>query len=86
MKDIQLKILEVLFKQKRRCNGSVKEEFLIKNLDEKIGSRDLKFHIDYLYEKGYVIVNPLYDGFTTTQKFTITAKGIDLVENPNFNS
>ena len=76
--EIHLKILELLYIQKRRCNGGVGEELLIKNLDEEI---DLKFHIDYLNEKGYVLINPVYDGFVTTEKFTITAKGIELIKN-----
>jgi len=79
---IRQEILEVLYKQKRRCNAGVSGEFLTKNLDEKIESEDLKFHIDYLDKKGYIIIKPVYDGFITIEKFTITEKGIDLVKNP----
>ena len=78
---IRREILELLYKQKRRCNGGVREEFLIKNLDEKIDINDLRFHVDYLDKKGYIIIKPVYDGFITIEKFTITSKGIDLVEN-----
>ncbi len=77
---VHLKILELLYIQKRRCNGGVSEELLIKNLDEKI---DLKFHIDCLNKEGYVLIKPVYDGFVTVEKFTITAKGMKLIENSN---
>ncbi len=73
-----MEILELLYIQKRRCNGGIREDFLIKNLDEEI---DLKFYIDYLNEKEYVIIKSIYDGFVTTEKFTITEKGIELVKN-----
>lgn len=75
---IRREILELLYKQKRRCNGGVGEDILIKNLDDEI---DLKFHINYLKEEKYILIKPIYDGFVTIEKFTITAKGMELVEN-----
>lgn len=73
--------MELLYKQGRRCSAGVKEEFLIEKLESKIDDKELKVHIDYLYEKEYVIIKPVYDGFVTTIKITITEKGIDLVGN-----
>ena len=80
--EIRCEILELLYKQKKRCNGGVSEDFLIEKLDEKIGSSDLKFHVNYLERKRYIITKHIYDGFITIKKFTITTKGMDLFENP----
>ena len=49
---------------------------------EKIDACELKVHVDYLEEKEYISIKPVYDGFTTIKKITITAKGTDLVGNP----
>ena len=76
---LQREILEILYKQGRRCSASVKEEFLMQKL-EKIDAHELKVHVDYLAEKEYVLIKPVPDGFITVRKITITAKGIDLVE------
>lgn len=75
-------ILEVLYKQGRRCSAGVKEEFLMQKLEGKIDANKFKVHVDYLAEKKYVLIKPVYDGFITVRKITITAKGIDLVGNP----
>ncbi len=79
---IHREILEVLYKQERRCSSGVKEEFLIEKMEGKIDANELKIHIDYLDEKGYVFIKPVYDGFVTIKKVNITKKGIDLVGNP----
>ena len=80
--EIRREILEVLYKQGRKCSAGVKEEFLMEKLETKIDGNEIKIHIDYLDEKGYVIIKPVYDGFVTIRKVTITEKGIDLVGNP----
>lgn len=80
--ELRQEILEVLHKQGRRCNAGVKEEFLIENLEAKIDKNELKIHIDYLDEKGYILIKPVYDGFITIRNINITEKGIDLVGNP----
>ena len=77
----QRKILEILYKQGRKCSTGVKEELLMQKL-EKIGASELKFHVNYLEEKEYILIKSVYDGFTTIEKINITAKGIDLVGNP----
>ncbi|MGB9980341.1 hypothetical protein [Methanobacterium sp.] len=79
---IQKEILELLYKQNRRCSAGVREEFLIEKLEAKISDKKLKIHIDYLDEKGYIIIKPVHDGFITIRLITITTKGIDLVGNP----
>ena len=80
--EIRWEILEVIYKQERRCSAGVKEDFLIERLESKIDENELKIHVDYLDEKGYVLIKPMYDGFVTIRKVTITKKGIDLVANP----
>ena len=80
---VHLEILELLYKQKRRCSACVKEEFLIEKLEGKIDNSKLKIHVDYLEKKGHIIIKPVYDGFVTIKKITITAKGLDLFENQN---
>lgn len=80
--EIRREILELLYKQERRCSAGVKEEFLMEKLEAKIDENELKIHVDYLDEKGYVLIKPVYDGFVTIRKVTITEKGIDLVVNP----
>jgi hypothetical protein len=80
--ELRQEILEVLYKQGRRCSTGVKEEFLIEKLEAKIDKNELKIHIDYLDEKGYILIKPAYDGFVTIRNITITEKGIDLVGNP----
>ncbi len=77
---IRCEILEVLYKKGRKYSAGVKEEFLMQKL-EKIGASELKVCVDYLEEKEYIIIKPVYDGFTTIREITITAKGIDLVGN-----
>ncbi|MEN6553130.1 MAG: hypothetical protein ABFC34_09640 [Methanobacterium sp.] len=79
---IQHEILELLYKQERRCSASVNEDFLIEKLEEKIDADELKVHVDYLAEREYILIKSVYDGFATIRKITITAKGTDLVENP----
>lgn len=79
---LQWEILELLYKQERRCSAGVKEEFLMEKLEAKIDKNELNIHIDYLDENGYVLIKPVYDGFVTIRKVTITEKGIDLVGNP----
>ena len=79
---IRREILEVLYKQERRCSAGVKEEFLIEKLKAKIKENELKIHVDYLDEKGYILIKPVHDGFVTIRKVTITKKGIDIVGNP----
>ena len=79
---VRREILELLYKQGRRCSAGAKEEYLIEKLEAKIDKNELKIHIDYLDEKGYVLIKPVYDGFVTIRKVTITEKGIDLVGNP----
>jgi len=44
-------ILKLLYKQKRRCNAGVKEEFLIEKLEKKIDNSELRIHVDYLEKK-----------------------------------
>ena len=78
-----LEILELLYKQKRRCSAGVKEEFLIEKLEGKIDNSKLKIHVDYLEKKGHIIIKPVYDGFVTIKKITITPKGVNLFENQN---
>ncbi|WP_424356337.1 hypothetical protein [Methanobacterium sp. MBAC-LM] len=51
-------------------------------MEAKIDENELKIHIDYLDEKGYILIKPAYDGFVTIKNITITKKGIDLVGNP----
>lgn len=80
--EIRREVLEVLYRQGRRCSAGVKEEFLIEKLEAKIDKNELKIHIDYLDENGYVLIKPVYDGFVTIRKVTTTKKGIDLVGNP----
>lgn len=80
--ELRLEILEVLYKQGRRCSAGVNEEFLIEKLEAKIDENELKIHVDYLDEKGYILIKPVYDGFVTIRNITITKKGIDLVGNP----
>lgn len=75
---VQLEILEVLYKQRRRCSAGVREESLMKKLEDKIDNNKLRVHVDYLKEKGYITIKSVYDNFVT---ITITAKGIDLLEN-----
>ena len=79
---IQHEILELLYKQGRKCSAGVKEEFLIEKLKVKINANELKVHVDYLAEREYVIIKPVYDGFITARRITITAKGTGLVGNP----
>ena len=79
---ISREILELLYKQERRCSAGVKEEFLMEKMEAKIDENELKIHVDYLDENGYVLIKPVYDGFVTIRKVTITKKGIDLVGNP----
>ena len=80
---VHLEILELLYKQKRRCSAGVKEEFLIEKLEGKIDNSKLKIHVDYLEKKGHIIIKPVYDGFVTIKKITITPKGVNLFENQN---
>lgn len=51
-------------------------------MEAKIDENELKIHIDYLDEKGYILIKPAYDGFVTIKNITITKKGIYLVGNP----
>jgi hypothetical protein len=44
-------ILELLYKQERRCSAGVKEKFLIEKLEWKIDNSELRIHVDYLDEK-----------------------------------
>jgi hypothetical protein len=81
--EIRREILKLLYKQKRRCNAGVKEEFLIEKLEKKIDNSELRIHVDYLEKKGHIIINPVYDGFVTIKKITITANGVNLFENQN---
>ena len=80
--ELRQEILEVLYKQGRRCSAGVKEEFLIEKLEVKVDENELKVHVDYLAENEYVIIKPVHDGFITIRKIIITEKGIDLVGNP----
>ena len=76
---IRQEILEILHKQGRKCSAGVNEKFLMQKLEKNDGN--LKVHVDYLEEKEYISIKPVYDGFTTIRKITITAKGIYLVKN-----
>ncbi len=80
---LQREILELLYKQGRKCSAGVKEDFLMEKLEAKINANELKVHVDYLDEKGYVLIKPVYDGFITIRNVTITEKGIDLVGIPD---
>ena len=80
--EIRREILKLLYNQRRRCASHVRKEFLIKNLNEKIDYEKLIFHIEYLIEKEYITTKNFTDGFITTEEISITANGMDLVENP----
>jgi len=62
---VQRKILEVLYKQRRRCSAGVREEFLMKKMEERINNSELRVHVDYLKEKGYITIKSVYDSFVT---------------------
>lgn len=79
---IQLKILELLLVQSRRCASYVKIDLIVKSIDE-IGHEDLLIHLDYLNKNGYVHIKQIYDGSITTKTFMITDKGIDLIKSSN---
>ena len=81
--EVQLKILELLYKQSRKCASYVKKDSLIKNLDEKIDYINLGVHVNYLVEKEYIIKRHIYDGFVTIDELKITEKGIKIVKNSN---
>lgn len=80
--EIRWEILELLYKQGRKCSAGIKKEFLMQKLEEKIDCHELKVHVDYLAEKGYVLIKHVNDGFVTIKKINITKKGIDLFGNP----
>lgn len=79
---IQLKILELLQVQSRRCASYVKIDFIVKSIDE-IGHDDLLIHLNYLNKNGYVHIKEIYPSPITIKTFMITDKGIELIKSLN---
>lgn len=76
------RILKMLYDTRRRSQpGAVERREFVSSLD--ISARDVQFHIDYLVDKGLVQAMSPSGGKRIYTFYTITVKGIDLVEDPS---